>query len=202
MTDWDGWRAGHGSLSFSANQRFASEFYQICQDQNFHTLAQVEGFMDYFEPKTVVEIGGWRGELASSLLNDETLDIQSWTNYEICLEAVRDSVCTDSRYHPVGLTENLWDGHIIEADAFVAAHVIEHLTPEELEKLVSLLDVECVYFEAPLLEPGQTWDGYDGSHILTFSWDDVHALMDRYGFECTWFYKPFDVGYASYKRRY
>ena len=203
MTDWDGWRAGHGSISFEDNQKFHSDFYEICQEQKFYTSPQIEGFLDLYQPSTVVEIGGWRGELAQEYLNDyENYNFTSWTNYELCKEAVRDSRCTDIRYHAVALSDYLWNGPRISADSFIAAHVIEHLSPDELEKLVGLLDVDSVYFEAPLLEPGQTWDGYDGSHILSFSWDDVHALMDRHGYECTWFYKPFDAGFAYYKKRY
>lgn len=200
MTDWDGWRAGHGSLSFLDNQKFASDFYQICQEQQFYNPTHFDRYINEYKPRTVVEIGGWRGELANDMLPGS--EIASWTNYEICQEAVRDSVCKDERYHPVALTDYLWNGPRINADAFIATHVIEHLSAEELAKLVSLLDVKTIYFEAPLLEPGQTWDGYEGSHINQYSWDDVHELMRVSGYPCDWFYSPFDIGHAIYKKRY
>lgn len=202
--DWDAYRSVYGTLDFDAKQRHYDEVFRNHPAQEHHAADQVAAFLGRVvsdDCRVVTEMGGWRGELARKMLDKfPTLD---WTNYDFCLPAIESPVFTDERYHPVGLRDYLWNRERIEGDIFVAAHVIEHLTADELAALIGKLDARHVYLEAPLLLPGQVWAGYFGDHVLDIGWSEVDDLMTAAGYEIDTFdRKPgdYDFAVATYRR--
>jgi hypothetical protein len=200
---WDEYRADYDSLTFAQKQLHATWAFKEFPEQEHHSPEWVKRLLAIAvenNASTVAEIGGWRGELAQKMFDEFDLD---WTNYDYCAPAIRNSVFSHEKYHPIVLDRELWEFDHIPGDIFVAAHVIEHLKERDLRALMSKVDARWVYFEAPLLGPGQTWDGYQGDHILEVGWDDVHALMRECGFELIEFNlwkQDFDLGVAYYRR--
>lgn len=202
--DWDAYRSVYGDLDFAAKQRHYDEVFRDHPAQEHHNAEAVDAFLATVPgDKFVIELGGWRGELAAKMLARHP-DIYRWRNYDFCLPAIRASVCDDPRFDAIGLHDYFWNVEVGSADVFVAAHVIEHFTRDELLRLIDALDATHVYLEAPLLRDGQTWDGYFGDHILDADWPWVHAAMAAAGYELVGFARfgdaTFDSGAATYRR--
>lgn len=136
-------------------------------------------FFDTFAGGSVVEVGGWRGEMADTILPNE--EIVSWDNYEVCAEAAADPVCTDKRYcsHHKRVTV------APTCDTLILSHVIEHLTDVEARLLLETTDAEVVYVDAPLSDAGVTWDGETCFHVLEMGWPDLDRLFAIQGYECS-----------------
>jgi hypothetical protein len=129
--------------------------------------------------KTVVELGGWNGRLAASMLARP--DVRFWTNYDLVKVP---QACALPGYRLIVLDDYLWNRKTpVRADAFVACHTIEHLKAHELDKLIGCLDVKWVYLEAPLEDGPRDWTDYSGSHILEIGWDGVGEIMDAHGYD-------------------
>ena len=189
--DWDQWRREHHNLTFADQQAFYQRVAELYpHQQSFDALVCHEAFDRIAdEDLDIVELGGWDGALASSMLTRP--DISRWTNYDL-VEVPQ--VCRHPAYRLAILEDYLWSGDPIKADVFVACHTIEHLTSEELEKLFDWLRVKYVYLEAPLkLEP-YDWTGYPGSHILEIGWNEVAEMLKsrKYGWVAPnlWRYEP------------
>ena len=67
---------------------------------------------------------------------------------------------------------------------FIATHFIEHLSDQHLTELLQWADgIRAIYFESPISEHGQEWDGYEGTHKLTYGWQKVRELLANYDCE-------------------
>lgn len=136
--------------------------------------------------EAVIEIGGWKGEAAEFALAN--YPIESWTNIDICRNALNGSVCTDPRYKPImAQSFRWWEGdHGFTQTRAVAAHTIEHLSAADVAGLVaSLASVRSWYIEAPIANEPTDWSGYHGSHILEVGWNGVDEIFARHGFAPT-----------------
>jgi hypothetical protein len=133
----------------------------------------------------VLELGGWKGELADLLLPDFP-NIEKWMNYEITPQAVSDNTCKDSRYE-VQIPDNyLWtlDIDLSKYNVFVASHVIEHLKLVHVKRLLSRLrDIKYLYVDAPLPPNGSMWGGGEFSHIIEIGWTALRDLIESFGFK-------------------
>jgi hypothetical protein len=130
----------------------------------------------------VIEMGGWKGELAQEIL--PFYPITTWTNYEISALAVAQSVCKLSNYKPIVADDFIWAIDLPEAAVFVSSHTIEHLRKRELAQLFERLpeSVHFVGLQAPLSEGVTDWTGYYGSHILETGWQGVSQMLTAGGF--------------------
>jgi len=133
-------------------------------------------FFDSHKPGRVVEIGGWRGELADVILPKES--IESWDNYEVCAEAARSPVCSDPKYRSHAERVLLPP----PCATLVMSHVIEHLTDEEARGVIAATNASSLYVDAPLTEEGEDWGGSIGFHILKMGWNDLDSLINSAGF--------------------
>ncbi len=153
-----------------------------------HYDARAAGrFLDAVRPKRIIEIGGWRGELAAEMLAGRSW-IESWHNVELCTEAVAASVCSDPRY-TVAVGETFaWDTPQPVSDALLLSHCAEHMRWRELLALFDSVipPVSAVYLAAPLPLDGTvpTWDRYVGTHILEVGWDAIAADLAQRGLVC------------------
>lgn len=174
--DFDAWRAGYDHMTFEQQKSCYEEMAELYPCQRSFDLYQAAMFFQRYRPKTVVELGGWDGALASSCCSKRMI---SWRNYDIVAVP---QVCLQPAYELVVLNRPLWEFDAVTADAFVATHTIEHLRARELEELVPKLKVKACLIEAPLREVPTDWTGYFGSHILEVGWDGVDALFVAQGF--------------------
>lgn len=181
--DWDQWRRDYDTTPYLDQLAFYDDVYRSHPEQKCHTLSRAQDFFSHLpsDPLRVIEVGGWRGELASEIIPGYP-NITKWTNYEVCRGAVEDSVLSNEVYRAVVATEWLWERKIpLTSDVFVACHVIEHMKFAQLRALLDKVTARWAYFEAPLLVPGQTWDGYMGTHINEAGWPDILSLMEGRG---------------------
>lgn len=194
---FDKWRSLYYDLSEAEQEQFGYDMEEKYPHQASFTPSNFESlFTNQVKiGNSVLEIGGWKGELASQMLAKFPEGISSWTNIDYCKPATEKTVCKDPRYKviyphrfhwfkdPVGQTlppENP------VPDICVSAHVIEHLTNEDLASLIEFISpIRTVMFEAPIARDHNDWRGYIGTHILTWGWNQVNAAMAASGYRAT-----------------
>lgn len=180
MIDWDGYRAEYNSMSWEDQRAFYDRVWDLHPVQIHYDAEACARFLDATRPVTVMEIGGWRGELAGEMLMRFDW-IASWHNREVCAGAVANQATADPRYHANVPTIWPWQTPL-RAEAFVASHTIEHMNETQLNALLAATTARAMFLASPLTEDGQDWAGYDGSHVLTLGWRDVIALAAKHGY--------------------
>lgn len=188
VSDFDAWRENYGNMSYADQQDFYDRVYADHPDQAGYVLhGGLELFSHFFErvlselPKVyVLELGGWRGELANEMLN-RFPSLSIWCNVEICRAAVRGTVFASPRYTTWIPPDHPWNVELPPANVVVASHFIEHIKRHELDLLLINLPATLRYLVsvAPLPEVERPdWNSYHGSHILEASWDEVAQMLD------------------------
>ena len=177
--DFDQWRHDYDTLSLTDQKRFYERCAAVYPDQRSFNLKQARRFFDRYQPRTVIELGGWDGALAHTILAEDDL-VVSWRNYDLVRVP---QVCESPAYELTVLGRWLWDYESLKADAFVCSHTLEHIRFEQWHKLMEKVDARAVYLEAPLALEGQAWDGYMGSHIFEKGWNAVDSWMVWFGYE-------------------
>jgi len=136
----------------------------------------------------VAEFGGWVGDCAAEMLRAfPPAFLRRWTNAEVCRGAVEHPATDDPRYQAGLLEDWLWvDPSPLDhgATVLIAGDVIEHMRTWQLATLFARLPwtIGFIYLASPITKTGQTWDGYNGSHILECGWDQIEAMLDTEGF--------------------
>jgi hypothetical protein len=182
--DWNAWRAAYPTSTYEQQQRFYSDVYRQHPEQRHFNKRAVRRAIEQVQPRTVVELGGWDGELAERMLERHP-DIVEWINVEVCKEAAHISDTRHPRLSSPYLSDFYWTSHW-HADLFVASHAIEHLTVQHLEKTIAATHARALYLDAPLEDAPESWEDYHGSHILDVGWDGVDVLCERYGYLLAW----------------
>lgn len=179
--DWDAWRNAYPTLTYAEQQAFHSDLYAQHPNQRHYNERLVAAAIKRVQPTTVIELGGWDGELAHAMLNQYPT-IEEWTNVEVCREAARAGDGINPRYHAPILNDWYWT-HTWEADLFIASHTIEHLTAEHLDRTIAATKAQALFLDAPLQDEGLTWRGSTTTHILNIGWRDVTQLCARHGYQ-------------------
>jgi hypothetical protein len=181
---WDKWRSLYSVMSSEDHREFYNRVAAKYPNQEHHDTSLFLNLFKSIHPGArVVEVGGWKGELAKKCLAE--FMIKSWTNYEFCEDACRQSVCTDWRYQAYAPDAFDWfkSRDLSSFDVFVSAHTIEHLSDSHLTELLhSLKSVPVVMLEAPICIHGNDWAGYPGTHILRMGWAAINTIMCGYGY--------------------
>lgn len=191
IADFDAWRENYLHMTHREQQ----EFYDRVEVDHPHQAAFTAAhFREFFwqgvrnlPSAYVLEMGGWKGELACEMLKIAFLpSISIWCNVEICQRAVDMSICESRRYTTFVPKNFPWNVELPPANVFVAAHFIEHITRNDLDMLIQNLPdtVRYIALEAPISENGNgiDWTGYHGSHILEIGWKQVTRLLMNNGF--------------------
>jgi hypothetical protein len=174
VIDWDAYRRDYDRMGRDEQEAFYERVYAAYPVQKHFNAEACSALLHLCRPTSVVEIGGWRGELAKDMLS-RWPGIMVWHNVEICRSARQQSECTDTRYHAV--TE------AVPADCLVTSHAIEHMRLYEVANYLDKIEPKAAYVAAPLSEDGQTWDNYLGSHVMQEGWKDVIAMFSSRGFD-------------------
>lgn len=177
---WDDWRSRYQTLTVADHQAAYDDAFDADRDQRRFDADTLRRLLDRIgEPVSVIELGGWDGELAKTVLASTNGQVKRWRNYEISPKAVEATVCDDRRYQAYAENRFYWDARR-RADLFVASHVIEHLSLADVRRTLDATSCRYVFLQAPL-EPGPTdWRGYDGGHVLEVGWDGLdHELAAR-----------------------
>lgn len=184
VADLDAWRTAYPTATYAEQQAFHSRIWEANPDQNHFDASEARLAIEHVQPKTVIELGGWDGGLAHLML-DEYPAIRWWTNVEICREAAVAGWEGHAHYDAVPLDDWYWT-QPWTCDLFVASHVIEHLTAEDLDKTIAATDTPALYFDAPLQDQPTAWQGTTTTHILDIGWEGVTAMCATHGYTLTW----------------
>lgn len=179
MIDWDRWRANYDSMSWRDQLDFYSMVERLHPDQQFFTAPSVLQFLrEAGSPSSlcVLEIGGWKGELAAAVG-----PTKRWLNIEIFPEAIRYGP-REGWYRAMVPHDFIWNAGVpIGYDVLIMSHTIEHIRFHEFTKIIEQFDGAWVFLEAPLHDQPRDWRGYGGTHVFEAGWGDVDDLMGRHG---------------------
>jgi hypothetical protein len=181
--DFNNWRQKYFKSTLKDQVEAHNEIGALYPDQAHYMLAPIQQLLLDPNITNVVEAGPWMGHLAQNILSDPAYDhIQSWYGYEIAEYAIERCVVEDSRFKYI-IPERFdwWEEGIQCGSIFIATHFIEHLSNDHMKGLALALHVfSKIYFECPISLEGQSWTGYEGTHMLTFGWNDVLNLFSDY----------------------
>lgn len=186
---FDRWRAAYDRMSYADQVAF---YNQVEVDHPHQVHFDASAFLAFlheiapgFRLMCVLEVGGWKGELAQAVL-PQMVCIDEWVNYEVSERARDLSVCSDGRYFVIVPGDFAWNITLPDADVFVCSHTIEHIKARHLAALLDNLPDSIYYvgLQAPLpeSETAVDWSGYWGSHILEIGWAQVIEMMRERGF--------------------
>lgn len=171
---FDEYRAAYDTLTPAEHSEWYDRIAEEYPEQRYYSPWLVRPLAS----GRVVEVGGWRGELARDVLFGAS--VESWTNYEICRWAAMSPVCLDPKYVSVwDPIRFAWEHDEFSGDLLVLSHVLEHLSVRHAEALIGVFPrFGRVYVDAPLL--GDVWRGSTTTHVLPWSWDE---FLERSGCE-------------------
>jgi hypothetical protein len=182
--NFDAWRDAYDKTPYSEQVANYEQAWKLYPDQQHYDEATARRFFAEMAPVgRVVEVGGWRGELAAKLLAD--LEVDSWVNYEICEGAASAPVCLHRAYRAFVPDDFIWTTERVPMDVLVASHVIEHMRWSELQQLFQWArHAKAFYVASPLPVDGSApdWRGYPGTHILEVGWLVIEGYLTALGF--------------------
>jgi len=177
MLTFNEWREKYSILTDEEQKQYMNDIEEKYPVQiQFNNSAFYDFFKFVYSDTSVIEMGGWKGELANKILPNFP-NIKEWVNYELCENAINKSVCNDSRYKTINSIFRWWENADINSDIFVASHSIEHINKCDFFNLIKKVNSQYIFFDIPLLFEGQSWDNYGGTHINTIMWDELIKLL-------------------------
>ena len=183
VAECNSYRLDYEEMSFSDLVEAHEQLYAEHPHQNYFNSLAASLFFSVLPERRwhVFEMGGWTGALAEQIL-DSYVGVKSWTNYEICRSASQSPVCARSKYLAPAMRRHLWDEpRMDQYNVFVASHVLEHLSPRQLPKLLDAIEhVDVVYIDMPFFE--NTWQDSTSLHVLPMNTCDVGDLLRERGF--------------------
>ena len=184
---FDTYRKKYDSFTFAKKQKIASRWLIQYPEQAHFDFDPVKYWLEnvVVKPTSVLEIGGWRGDLAQTALTDFSF-IDRWHNYDL-IENNGSQKCQDHRYSLITLKDDLWRTSLsFRYNALIATHMIEHINWMEFTELAGWIPVGIVtvLFEAPLpfSEENFSWKGDHSSHVCEKGWEQVNSEMKKHGF--------------------
>jgi len=184
------WRAEYHNMTDAEHLEFCDAAESKWPSQQNFTYENYQRLFNEVRMRThVVEIGGWKGELAKKCLSHFPC-IASWTNKDFCLAAISKTVpnvgdvyCAEWQDSPTWFRKP----RNSEYNICIAAHAIEHLSDDHLLELLDWIKgIPTVIFEAPINYEENKWHNYYGTHILAMGWNRINAEMEVRGYsnEC------------------
>jgi len=185
------WRSLYYELTHEENIQFG---YDMEAKYPHQASFDVKPFQKMFDRVgadriSVVEIGGWKGELAKQIFSSHGGMIHSWFNIDMCKAATEKTVDMTGIPYSVRFPDSFdWFKHRRDQpfDVCVSAHTLEHLTGKDVLTLLDWMNlIPVVMLEIPISEEGQSWDGYEGTHILEFGWKRIREEMEKRHYNAT-----------------
>ena len=183
----DRYRKNYDSLSFRYKIRKANKWLKQYPEQAHFDINPINYWFENIveRPTSVLEIGGWRGDLAEKALSSFK-HIEKWHNYDL-INYNSYQKCNEKRYSLITLNDYIW--HLTlnyEYNVLIATHMIEHINWQEYIKLTEWIpiSVKTVLFEAPLPTSSENidWKGDYSSHVLEKGWEQAINEMKNHGF--------------------
>lgn len=178
---FNNWRKNYDTYTLDDQKRIINKLEEKYPNQKQFSRGEIYKFFLNRTCKKIVEIGGWKGDLANEVLNNNKT-IELWNNYDICSNAKDKAICKDVRYNCIIPDDFVWNLNQFETyDTCILSHVIEHIKEEELQKLfIKLKNIKHIYIAAPIDKDKNNWNNYCGTHILKCGWNKVSAMLKGY----------------------
>lgn len=183
----DRYRKQYDSFSFGYKMKMANKWLKQYPEQAHFDIIPVNYWLENVvaKPTSVLEIGGWRGDLAEKALSAYE-HIKLWHNYDL-IKFNSYQKCNDNRYKLISIEDDLWNLSLqYEYNALIATHMIEHLKWKEFIRLINWIPacINTVLFEAPLPASGEniSWKGDHSSHVLEKGWEQIKTEMKNHSF--------------------
>jgi 2-polyprenyl-3-methyl-5-hydroxy-6-metoxy-1,4-benzoquinol methylase len=175
------WRNKYNEMTYAEQVQYHNIIEQQYPDQAHYTYENIKQVLS--DGIKVLEFGCWKADLAARAITE--YKIKDWKGIEICTTAIEKSKCTASNFKYVVPKTFDWFSKTVrpKCDVIIATHFIEHLSNEHFEQLADYCaGVPLIYFESPLSNEGESWDGYLGTHKLTYGWNKVNEIMESKGY--------------------
>lgn len=175
------WRDRYSKMSYDEQVQYHNLIEQQYPDQAHYTYDNVKQILS--DRIKVLEFGCWKADLAARAISE--YNIKEWKGVEICTTAIEKTKCTANNFKYIVPKKFDWFNTKVKpkADVIIATHFIEHLSNEHFEQLAEYCaGVPLIYFESPLSNEGESWDGYIGTHKLNYGWDKVNEIMKSKGY--------------------
>jgi 2-polyprenyl-3-methyl-5-hydroxy-6-metoxy-1,4-benzoquinol methylase len=143
----------------------------------------------------VVEIGCNEGQLAKRMLSIFD-NIQMWNGYDF-KEPIKRTAVMNSRYCPIILDDWFHETKLPEFDVFVASHVLEHLSEDQVVKTLNHGKAKYMLLEVPLNEDGKTWETWACTHVLKWGLKHFREWFEFNSYEI--FYETTTLGIIGAK---
>jgi hypothetical protein len=188
VIDWDGWRRAYRETSYQDQVAFYDQVWAAHPSQVHFDAAAVIRLFNHIARRdpaaldSVAEVGGWRGELAATVLGQQP-GVGAWRNVEICRGAAEHPVCVDPRYSARVPDRWVWELPEDGGRVLILSHVIEHMLLAEASELLDRYpEARWLYIQSPLPEGTPDWSGYQGSHVIDAGWRELAAMLAKHRF--------------------
>jgi len=184
VSEFDKFREEYRGMSYKDQSLFYSKVYSEYPVQKHCSLGLAYDFFSRIGSVSVTEVGGWDGGVAKELLN-RFPQIKTWTNYEICPEAVLNSI-QDERYIAYITNDYIWNLPLsIDSECMFMSHSLEHMRLIQFTAIAQkFVKAKYAYLEAPIAENyAADWTGDLSTHVMTNSWPDIEQSMESLGFQ-------------------
>ena len=185
---FDRYRKKYDTMPFHTLVKRNDRWLHQYPEQAHFSLPPIGYWFDnvVLRPAVVLEIGGWRGDLAMQMLSKYEF-ISCWHNYDVITDKSTQKCC-DPRYNCITLEDYIWNLSVDRSyNSLVATHMIEHIKWRELLLLINWIpkNITSVLFEAPIERSTEhhDWTGNRSSHVLEKGWEQVIREMRETGFE-------------------
>lgn len=184
---FDRYRKFYDTFSFDYKVKIANKWLKQYPEQAHFNIAPINHWLENIveKPASIIEIGGWRGDLAEKALSSFE-HIKLWHNYDL-IKNNNLQKCYDNRYKLISLDDYIWHLPVNnEYNALIATHMIEHINWKEFSALTNWIptSIGTVLFEAPLPASNENinWKGDHSSHVLEKGWEQVIDEMKNQRF--------------------
>lgn len=185
MNEFDLWREKYNSMTTKEQIDYYNDLESRYPEQAHYNYANVETcFAVVGMGSKVLEFGTWKGDLANRSIPQ--FEVKKWLGIEICESAINKTNCKHpnfSYYLPKDFNWFETTKRDTDYNFIIATHFIEHLSDEHFESLIKYCKgVKYIYFECPLSNDNQNWNGYVGTHKLNYGWNNVINTMSNNGY--------------------
>ncbi len=180
IKDFNDWRNRYETLTFAEQVEYHNYLESLYPVQAHYDIEAFKKAIEIAKPLTVTEAGAWKANLADAILQSNGV-IQTWHGIELSTAAIEKTACKHSKFSYLPISRfDWWNEMRITSDLFFATHFIEHLSNTHFIELISSVESNYIYFEAPLSYEGNEWDDFLGTHKLTYGWNEIKRLLINY----------------------
>lgn len=190
ITIFNDYRKNYDTLPFENHVKLYEIISKFFPSQEQYNLDAVNSWIETLpKPVRILEIGGWKGELARKILETHGERITSWMNHDICNEAIIEGYKGD-KYISIPLRGFLsFTQGMCETDALLMSHSLEHMKFREFESFMNGIKqkeypIRHIYLDVPIAEKDRdvNWENYSGTHVLDVGWETIEALIFSHGY--------------------